>query len=342
MLNMFCCFLNSMTEYYPKVSFIIPILNEEKTLAQCLDSLLSLDYPKENIEILLAMGNSTDKTRPIAEGYSKRHYNVIILDNPTGNTAIGRNICIQHSTGEMLMNYSGHVVAEKNLLKELALRLQKEPVDVAAVGCSNLSPGKQNFVGEVSGAGFLSFMGGRNFFSQNAVFPEERYTDHLSFSCYRKDFVEKVGGFDPVFWCGQDYELDIRLRKAGYKILYTPKTRVYHFKRDSVRLLWRQMYRYGIARAKMVKKHPDTLKFFHLLGPGFIIGGILVLLLTILGLLQLWVIPCLVVAYVLMSLVSTLQITRKPSVVVSSVLFYLLVHVGYGAGFIRGIFNSKL
>jgi len=331
-----------MTDYYPKVSFIMPILNEEKTLAPCLDSLLSLDYPKENIEILLALGNSTDKTRSIAEEYSKKYHNIILLKNPTGNTAIGRNICIQHSTGDFLMNYSGHVVAEKNLLKELALRLQKEPVDVVAVGCSNLSPGKQNFVGEVSGAAFLSFMGGRNFFSQNAVFPEERYTDHLSFSCYRKEAVEKVGGFDPVFWCGQDYELDIRLRKAGYKILYTPKTKVYHFKRDSVRSLWRQMYRYGIARAKMVKKHHDTLKFFHLLGPGFILGVLLVVLLTILGLLPLWIIPSLVIAYILMSLVSTLQITRKPSVVVSSVLFYLLIHIGYGAGFIRGIFNSKL
>ena len=153
-----------MTTYYPKISFIMPILNEEKTLAQCLDSLLSLDYPKENVEILLALGNSTDETRSIVEVYSKKHHNIVILDNPTGNTSIGRNICIQHSTGEFLMNYSGHVVADKNLLKVLALKLSSSPNDIAAVGCSNLSPGKQNFVGEVSGAAFLSFMGGRNFF----------------------------------------------------------------------------------------------------------------------------------------------------------------------------------
>jgi cellulose synthase/poly-beta-1,6-N-acetylglucosamine synthase-like glycosyltransferase len=331
-----------MVEDYPKVSFLIPVLNEEKTLAQSLDSLLAVEYPAEKMEILLAIGSCTDNTRMIAEQYAKKYSNIRILENPPGNTSIGRNICIKHATGEMLMNYSGHVVTEKNLLKELALRLQSLPADVVAVGCSNLSPGKQNFVGEVSGAAFLSFMGGRSFFSQNSVFPEERYTDHLSFSCYRKEAVEKVGGFDPVFWCGQDYELDIRLRKAGYKILYTPKTKVYHFKRDSIRSLWRQMYRYGIARAKMVKKHPDTLKFFHLLGPGFILGGVLVVLLTILGLLPLWVIPCLVVAYILMSLVSTLQITRKPSVVVSSILFYLLIHIGYGTGFLRGVVYSKL
>jgi cellulose synthase/poly-beta-1,6-N-acetylglucosamine synthase-like glycosyltransferase len=331
-----------MEDRYPSVSFIIPLLNEEKTLKKCLDSLLELDYPKEQIEFLLALGNSIDNTNKIANEYANAHNNIKTLDNPTGNTAVGRNLCITHSSGEMLMNYSGHVITEKNLLRELALRLQSESADVAAVGCSNLSPGKQNFVGEVSGAAFLSFMGGRNFFSQNAVFPEERFTDHLSFSCYRKEAVEKVGGFDPVFWCGQDYELDIRLRKTGYKILYTPKTKVYHFKRDSVRSLWRQMYRYGIARAKMVKKHPDTLKFFHLLGPGFILGILLVIILTIFGMLPIWVLPSLIVAYLLMSLVSTLQITRKPSVVVSSVLFYLLIHVGYGTGFLRGIVYSKL
>jgi succinoglycan biosynthesis protein ExoA len=342
MLNTFCRFPDEMDEQYPKVSFLMPVLNEEKTLGQCLDSLFALDYPEAKIEILLALGKSTDNTRGIAEQYTKNHANIILLENPSGNTAIGRNLCIEHATGEMLMNYSGHVVTEKNLLKELAVKLQGLPEDVAAVGCSNLSPGKQNFVGEVSGAAFLSFMGGRNFFSQNAVFHEEKYTDHLSFSCYRKEAVQKVGGFDPLFWCGQDYELDIRLRKVGYKILYTPKTRVYHFKRDSVRSLWRQMYRYGIARAKMIKKHRETLRFYYLLGPGFILGAVLIVLLTLFRILPLWVIPLLILAYILLSLVSTLQITRKPSVVVSSVLFYLLIHVGYGAGFLRGIVYSKL
>lgn len=331
-----------MAQNYPKVSFLMPILNEGNTLRQCLDTLLSLDYPSDKIEILLSMGTSSDNSRQIAEEYAKQYKNIQIFENPTGNTAIGRNICIEHATGEMLMNFSGHVIAEKNLLMVLAVKLQHLPTDVVAVGCSNLSPGKQNFVGEVSGIAFLSFMGGRNFFSQNAVFTEERYTDHLSFSCYRKEVVQKVGGFDPDFWCGQDYELDIRLRKAGYKVLYTPNTKVYHFKRDSVRSLWRQMYRYGIARAKMVKKHHGTLRFYYLLGPVFILGAILIGLLTVLHLLPLWVIPGFIVVYVLLSLVSTLQITRKPSVVVSSILFYLLIHVGYGAGFLRGAVYSKL
>jgi len=331
-----------MEAKYPKVSFIMPVLNEGNTIRRCLDALLELDYPKDKIEILIAEGNSKDKTRTIVKEYTKKYNNIKLLENPTGNTAIGRNICVEHSTGDMLMNYSGHVIAEKNLLKILALKLSKLPSDIAGVGCSNLSPREQNFIGKTSGVAFSGVMGGKNFFDQNAVFEDERFVDHMSFTCYRKEVVEEVGIFDPGFWCGQDAELDIRLRKAGYKVLYTPKTRVYHFKRSTIRSLFRQMYRYGIARAKIVKKHPGTLRVVYLLGPGLILGIILLIVLTIFNVIPIWVIPALMLLYVLLSVFSSFQVTKKPALVITSILFYFLIHVGYGLGFIRGLFYSKL
>ena len=327
---------------FPMVSFIMPVLDEENTIRQCFDSLLDLDYPKDKIEILVAEGHSKDNTHKILKEYAKKYKNILLLKNPTGNTSIGRNICIEHATGDMLMNYSGHVTAEKNLLKILALKLSELPKEIVAVGCSNVSPEKQNFVGKLAGVVFSSFMGGKNLFVQNAEFEEECYSTHVSFACYRRKPVEDVGNFDPEFWCGQDAELDLRLLKAGYKILYTPKTKTYHYKRSTVKSLFRQMYRYGIARAKMVKKHPKTLKIFHLLGPGFITGIILFFILTIFNILPVWFISILVLSYILLSIISSLQVTMNPSLVLSSILFYLLVHVGYGLGFIRGIFYGKL
>lgn len=327
---------------FPMVSFIMPVLDEGNTIRQCFDSLLDLDYPKDKIEILVAEGHSKDNTHKILKEYAKKYKNIILLKNPTGNTSIGRNICIEHATGDMLMNYSGHVIAEKNLLKILALKLSELPKEIVAVGCSNISPEKQNFVGKLADVVFSSFMGGKNLFVQNAEFEEERYSDHVSFACYRRRPVADVGNFDPEFWCGQDAELDLRLLKAGYKILYTPETKVYHFKRSTFKSLFRQMYRYGIARAKMVKKHPKTLKIFHLLGPGFITGIILFFILTIFNILPVWFISILALSYILLSIISSLQVTMNPSLVLSSILFYLLVHVGYGLGFIRGIFYGKL
>jgi len=341
-LNILVRCSTKMQAKYPKVSFIIPILNEEKTIRQCLDSLLELDYPEDKIEILIADGNSKDKTRTIVKEHIQKHKNIKLLENPTGNTAIGRNICIEQSTGDMLMNYSGHVIAEKNLLQVLALKLLGSPDKIVAVGCSNISPEEQNFVGKVAGVAFSSVMGGKNLFVQNAEFKEERFSDHISFACYRKEAVKEVGNFDPAFWCGQDAELDLRLMNKGYKILYTPKTKVYHFKRNTVRSLFRQMYRYGIARAKMVKKHPKTLKIFHLFGAGFILGAILLVLLTLLSVIPIWVIPIFALIYLLCSVFSSFQVTKKPSLVLASIFFYLLIHVGYGAGFIRGFIYSKL
>ena len=327
---------------YPKVSFIIPVLNEEKTIRACLDSIYDLDYPKDKIEILFAIGPSTDGTNKIIEGYEKKHKNIKILQNPTGNTSAGRKICVENSNGDMLMNYGAHTVAEKNLLKVLVLKLLNSDKKIAAVGCSNVSPEKQNFVGKVAGVCFSGVMGGRNTFVQNAMFNSERFSDHISFACYRKNAVLEVGNFDPEFWCGQDAELDLRLLKAGYKILYTPETKVYHFKRSSTKKLFRQMYRYGIARAKMVIKHPKSLKIFHLFGSGFILSIIFLVLLTFLSIIPIWVIPILVLAYVLLCIFSSFQVTNKPTLVFASIIFYFLIHIGYGAGFLRGIVYGKL
>ncbi|MCD6109001.1 MAG: glycosyltransferase [Thermoplasmata archaeon] len=327
---------------YPKVSFIIPVLNEEKTIRKCLNSILNLDYPKEKIEILIARGPSTDNTNKILNRYTKRYRNIKLLDNPTGNTAIGRNICIEYATGDMLMNYSGHTIAEKNLLKELALRLKKLPKDIAGIGCSNLPPKKQSLIGKAAGIAFSSLMGGKNIFPQHASYNKERYVEHMSFTCYRREIFDKVGKFDPIFWCGQDAEFDIRVRKAGYKILYTPKTKVYHFKRESLRSLFRQMYRYGIARAKIIKKHPDTMKPSHFIGTAGVIGLILLIVLTALEILPLWFLFSIILVYVLLCLSSSVMITKDLKIVILSLVAYIAIHFGYGIGFLRGLISRRL
>jgi len=182
---------------------------------------------------------------------------------------------------------------------------------------------------------FLCVMGGKGLFSQNASYPDERFVDHVSFACYRREAVESVGGFDTVFWCGQDYEMDIRLRKAGYKILYTPDTRVYHHKRDTLYGLFKQMYRYGVARAKICLKHPDTFRVFHLFGSVFIVGFLVLLLFG-------WeFLPFFVLLYCILSWLSTLWKADSTMVLLLIPLFYFIIHTGYGLGFIRGLLFKK-
>lgn len=325
-----------------KVSFVIPVLNEEKTIGKCLDSLLNMDFPKNDFEIIIAHGPSKDRTDSILRRYADRHDNIKLFRNPTGNTAWGRNICVMHAKGEYVMNYSGHALAKKNLLSVLVNKIEEQPDDVAAVGCSNANAKNQSFIGDASGTVFSSFIGGKNLFVQNAEYPNECFVDHISFALYRKNIVEDVGRFDTHFWCGQDAELDYRIIHAGYKILYTPNTKVYHYKRTSCLSLFSQMHRYGVARAKMGRKSKGAVSYQHLIGSMFVIGIILSGFFFLSGIFKWQHILLLIVAYWLVASMSVSLVTHKMSYVLVGPFFSFLIHIGYGTGFIRGYLYGKI
>ena len=53
----------------PKVSIVLPVFNGEKTLSACLDSLMILDFSKEDREVIVVDNNSTDGTKAIIQKY---------------------------------------------------------------------------------------------------------------------------------------------------------------------------------------------------------------------------------------------------------------------------------
>jgi glycosyltransferase involved in cell wall biosynthesis len=66
----------------PFISVIIPMRNEERYIARCLDSILTNDYPQTRLEILVIDGMSTDRSRDIVREYATRHPSLRLLDNP--------------------------------------------------------------------------------------------------------------------------------------------------------------------------------------------------------------------------------------------------------------------
>ena len=61
----------------PRVSFIIPTLNVEPILENCLASIARQDYPQANIEIIMADAHSQDRTREIGKKFGA----LILADN---------------------------------------------------------------------------------------------------------------------------------------------------------------------------------------------------------------------------------------------------------------------
>lgn len=82
---------------FPEISIIIPTLNAEKVLEKCLSSIVCQNYPKENIEIIIADGGSTDDTVKIARIYKAR-----VLKNVLKTGEAGKAVGARKAKGELL------------------------------------------------------------------------------------------------------------------------------------------------------------------------------------------------------------------------------------------------
>lgn len=71
-----------MDSSLPAVSVILPILNEEQDLNECISAILNQDYPGE-FEIILALGPSKDRTSEIAKKLAEKDNRIKLVDNPT-------------------------------------------------------------------------------------------------------------------------------------------------------------------------------------------------------------------------------------------------------------------
>ena len=322
-----------------KASIVIATRNEEKTIEACIESLLNQSYPKNNYEIIFADGFSSDRTPEIIQSYSKKSkIPIIILENLKKDSGSGRNLGIKKSRGEFIVQLSGHTVADKNLLKILVGKLEKSPKDVAAVGCTHKTPGTASFLQKVFGAAMGSYVGG---FGTSQIQPaREEFVESLSFCAFRKKVLLEVGLNDPKFKVGQDAELNIRIRKAGYKFLYTPKTFVWYYKRPNYPRFFMQMFRYGWGRARMMQKHPDTAKIIYFAPASFTILFAGLLFASFRSLTAQFLFSLLFLSYSAAVLFSSAKSANSFTFLLAEYFAFWAMHLGYGIGFLWGVFSK--
>ena len=88
----------SSPKNFPRLSFIIPTLNAEALLENCLASIARQTYPRDRYEIILADAHSTDRTRDIG-----KKSGAIILDDDGKNMEEGKRLALRHATGEFIV-----------------------------------------------------------------------------------------------------------------------------------------------------------------------------------------------------------------------------------------------
>src|SRR5574344_22654 len=109
------------------LSVIVPIYQEEKYIAKCIDSMLNQDYPKDDLEIMLVDGMSKDRTREIVATYTAKYPFIRLIDNPDRIAPCAMNRGIKEAKGAVIMRLDAHVYYPKNYFSLLVEKLNELP-----------------------------------------------------------------------------------------------------------------------------------------------------------------------------------------------------------------------
>ena len=172
---------------------------------------------------------------------------------------------------------------------------------------------------------------------------KEQFVDTVVYAAYKRELFDEIGYFEENFSISEDAELNWRIRKAGHKIFFSPDIKSYYHPRRTARKFIQQMFRYGILRVHMFKKHKSAVKITHMIPPSFVVVLTSLLILTLASVLKPIFLIVVFLSYFLVNLFSVLLKISKENLkfipIVSFLIF--LLHFSWGLGFIIGLFLPR-
>ena len=318
------------------VSVIVPCRNEIRLIRSFLESLLRQDLgPDLDCEFLIADGMSNDGTRQVLADFQSRFTSLVIRDNQSQTVSSGLNSGILQARGNIIIRMDVHSEYAPDYIRQCVITLEDTGAD--NVGGPALPTGLSYLQRSICLAYQSAFgCGGARFHDPSF----EGYVDTVTYGCWRKSTLIRLGLFDEELVRNQDDELNLRLTRSGGKIWQTPRIRSWYHPRSTLRELARQHLQYGYWKARVIRKHKIPASARHLVPGGFALtllllstaalfwpfsARMLALLLTTYG-----------VASVLASLIACWKRRNLLFLPVMPVVF-AAYHLPYGLGFLGGL-----
>jgi len=319
------------------VSIIIPYRNEEKFIGKCLDSIINQDYPKENLEVLVVDGMSEDRTREIIQRYSQQYPFIKLLENPQKFTPFGLNIGIKKSRGEVIIRMDAHAGYEKDYVSKCVKYLEEYNADNVG-GVIKTLPAKDNLIAKAIAICLSHPFGVASDFRLGIKEPKE--VDTVFGGCYKRDVFEKIGLFNEKLKRSQDMEFNLRLKRAGGKILLVPEIIAFYYPHSNFKKFLKHNFNDGVWAIYPLKFGIKIFSLRHLL-PLIFVGGLIGLfLLSLFSKFFFLLFSLALFFYFLMSLYFSLKIAKKEKDLRFLFLMPLVFanrHFGYGFGSLWGI-----
>jgi glycosyltransferase involved in cell wall biosynthesis len=245
----------------------MPILNEERHLEEAVAAVLGQDYDGP-IELVLALGPSRDHTDDIAARLEQEHPQVRTVRNPSGRTPEALNAAIAAlGDVDVVVRVDGHGVLDRDYVRT-AVELLEE-TGAANVGGLMDAEGVTSFERGVAAAMTSRLgVGASRFHTGGDAGP----ADTVYLGVFRREWLTRMGGYDPRFTRAQDWELNHRIRRAGGLVWFSPRLRVAYRPRPTLGALARQYRDYGRWRRVVARTHEGTINARYLAPPVALLG----------------------------------------------------------------------
>lgn len=223
----------------PKVSIIIPNKDHAEVLKVCIDSILTKST-YSNYEIVIVENNSTeDKTFEYYKSLNDERIKVVTWENEFNYSAIN-NFGVQHATGEyyILLNNDTEIITE-TWIEEMLGNCQRKEVGICGAKLYYPDNTIQHAgvivgMGGIAGHVFMNFP--RDAIGYFAKCKLQQNLSAVTAACLmvRKDVFEQVGGLEEQLKVAfNDIDFCLKVRKAGYLVVYNPNVELYHYESKS-------------------------------------------------------------------------------------------------------------
>lgn len=321
------------------LSVICPIYNEKKYIKECVASITSQDYPKNDLEVFFVDGMSDDGTRDIVRDLSKDHPYIRMIDNPRRIVPVAMNLGIEQAKGDIIIRLDAHAKYPTDYFSTLTKALiQLNADNVGVVWHTDVlnKTAKTLAIKEVLGN---KFGVGNSTFRTGVDKVQE--VDTVPFGCWKREVFEKYGMYDTRLVRNQDIELNKRIKRGNGHIYIIPDTYCTYMARETFSALAKNNYNNGKWNILTVyyTEQFNSLSIRHFIPLIFVLSIILPVLLAFLYLpIGYIAIASLLLYIITLGCVSFRLATSKGLNIIYLLMTFLTLHLSYGWGSLIGIF----
>jgi len=233
-----------LTAEPPTVCVVVAAFNAEATIRDCVDSVLSQNYPSDRFELVVVDNASRDRTADVLHAYDTK---LRVLHERTRGAAAARNAGVAAARGELVAFVDADCVAHKDWLRNIVRPFAEGGDWIVGGRIAAREPGNP-----------IERFGDRIHDNSKSIAARPPYVITMN-CCLSLDVLRTLGGFDERFLRSQDVDLSYRAVQAGYRFVYRDDAIVYHRHPETLWALFRKGFQHGKSSIHVFKRHHDFL-----------------------------------------------------------------------------------